>query len=173
MSFFLLSNYGTTHIHLLTVPPKNKKHTASAALLLCTVYSRTNTASAAVAGDSICLFLTTMDHLGLTALSPSPLSSALALVASPRITRRYRWVNHHDGQQCVRKHRQSIRAVGPRRPVFQILAAAEQVEQPPASEGSGGTYSEQKAGFQPPSPLEDDGHRVDISSLQDLVDSGG
>lgn len=33
-------------------------------------------------------------------------------------------------------------------------------------------HSEQRAGFQPPSPLANDGHVVDLSSLQDLFDSG-
>lgn len=33
-------------------------------------------------------------------------------------------------------------------------------------------HPEQRAGFRPPSPLVDDGHVVDLSSLQDLLDSG-
>lgn len=57
-----------------------------------------------------------------------------------------------------------------------LVAAAAAVEQLPASDGDDGrnegVHSEQKIGFQPPPPLEDDGHRVDMSSLQDLVDSG-
>lgn len=33
-------------------------------------------------------------------------------------------------------------------------------------------HSEQRAGFQPPSPLANDGHVVELSSVQDLFDSG-
>ena len=33
-------------------------------------------------------------------------------------------------------------------------------------------HSEQKAGFKPPLPLEDDGFQVDMTELQDLVESG-
>ena len=33
-------------------------------------------------------------------------------------------------------------------------------------------HSEQRTGFRPPAPLEEDGHAVDLLSLQDLLDSG-
>lgn len=117
-----------------------------------------------------------MGHLGLTLLSPSPLLPRLAPVASPRITDHVHDHRHHF--RVRRQHRQSVRRVGSRRPGV-LLAASAAIEQTPENDGGGsdgggnqGVHSEQKAGFQPPSPLEDDGHRVDMSSLQDLVDSG-
>ncbi|CAN0214817.1 unnamed protein product [Discosporangium mesarthrocarpum] len=36
----------------------------------------------------------------------------------------------------------------------------------------GAVHSEQKVGFIPPPPMEDDGHEVDLSLLHDLLDSG-
>jgi len=41
-----------------------------------------------------------------------------------------------------------------------------------AGDRSEGKHPEQKAGFRPPAPLEDDGFTVNIAELQDLVDSG-
>lgn len=110
-----------------------------------------------------------MVRLGITVLSLSPLSPALALVASPQITWRYRWVPYcgDDRQSTVKKH------LGSRRPVFYLAAAAAEQNANDGGDGRNqGLHSEQKAGFQPPSPLDDDGHRVDLSSLQDLLDSG-
>lgn len=39
-------------------------------------------------------------------------------------------------------------------------------------EGEGEKHPEQKTGFRPPLPLEDDGFQVDMTALQDLVDAG-
>lgn len=38
--------------------------------------------------------------------------------------------------------------------------------------GEGEQHPEQKTGFKPPLPFEDDGFQVDMTVLQDLVDSG-
>ena len=40
------------------------------------------------------------------------------------------------------------------------------------SAGGEAQHSEQRLGFRPPAPLEEDGHVVDLLSLEDLFDSG-
>ncbi|CAM9526905.1 unnamed protein product [Ectocarpus sp. 6 AP-2014] len=109
-----------------------------------------------------------MDRLGRTcSFAPLLPPSAPAFVASsPQITWRGR---SHRRLSFDRQH-------GGRRRGIAAVAAA--VEQQPAGGGGGGggggegVHSEQKTGYQPPSPLEDDGHVVDLSLLQDLLESG-
>ncbi|CBJ30977.1 conserved unknown protein [Ectocarpus siliculosus] len=106
-----------------------------------------------------------MGRLGRTcSFAPLLPPSAPAFVASsPQITWRGR---SHRRLSFDRQH-------GGRRRGIAAVAAA--VEQQPAGGGGGGgegVHSEQKTGYQPPSPLEDDGHVVDLSLLQDLLESG-
>lgn len=97
----------------------------------------------------------TMGHLGLAALPPPQAAfapSPMALFAASAMPRHSRW------------------SVGfrYRRPIVEHAAAA--------GDGGGdrseGKHSEQKDGFRPPAPLEDDGFAVNVAELQDLVDSG-
>ncbi|CAM9703349.1 unnamed protein product [Ectocarpus sp. 4 AP-2014] len=107
-----------------------------------------------------------MDRLSRTCLfAPLLPPSAPAFVASPRITWRRRGHGH---LSFARQHVHDSRRRG-------IEAVAAAVEQQPAGGGGGGgegVHSEQKNGYQPPSPLKDDGHVVELSLLQDLLDSG-
>ncbi len=67
------------------------------------------------------------------------------------------------------RHRARSSVVGCRyrRPLVERAAAGNG-----GGERSEGRHSEQKDGFRPPSPLEDDGFAVNIAELQDLVESG-
>lgn len=108
-----------------------------------------------------------------------PLSSHHAFVLGHRITSRrnggrrdlylglgtgepYSFNSETHRKRCARRQRHRPTAV---------LAANPGSEAKPGSKGSV-EHSEQRSGFQPPPPVEDDGHVVDMSSLQDLVDSG-
>lgn len=111
---------------------------------------------------------TAMDRLGRTcSFAPLLPPSAPAFVASPQIN----WRSRSQGRLSFDRQHGGSRRRG-------IAAVAAAVEQQPAGGGGGGggggegVHSEQKTGYQPPSPLEDDGYVVDLALLQDLFDSG-
>lgn len=100
----------------------------------------------------------TMGHFGLVMLPPSqavlPPPPMSMFVASPTMPR-------HSPPRWSAGYRYRSRPLAER--------AADSDGKGARSEGQ---HSEQRAGFRPPAPLEDDGFRVNIADLQDLVDSG-
>ncbi|CAN0089574.1 unnamed protein product [Scytosiphon promiscuus] len=106
-----------------------------------------------------------MDQRSIALLPSIPATFHHAPGGAFVVTPQTRWHRLFD-QRC--QHRKHARS---RTGAAATAATAAEREQSPGN-GVGSEHSEQKTGFQPPPPLDDDGWVVDMASLEDLVDSG-